>query len=83
VKQIKKKIKFTQKDFFQQYSLYGWSFCSCQKQTPFFLDLSVLRIVLHTIVKFSEKLIPRTFAQNVCDYRQWKLLTSFGFVQLT
>ncbi len=26
-------------------------------------------IVLHTIVKFSEKLVPRMFAQNVCDYQ--------------
>ncbi len=41
------------------------------------------RIVLHTIVKFSEKLLPITFAQNVRDYRQWILLTSFDFVQLT
>ncbi len=40
------------------------------------------RIVLHTIVKFSEKLIPKTFAQNVRDYWQWILLTSFDFVQL-
>jgi hypothetical protein len=37
-------------------------------------------IVLHTVVKFSEKLVPRTFAQNVCDYWQWILLTSFDFV---
>jgi hypothetical protein len=41
------------------------------------------RVVLHTIVTFSEKLAPRTFAQNVPDYRQWILLTSFDFVQLT
>jgi hypothetical protein len=27
------------------------------------------RIVLHTNVKFSEKLVPRTFVQNVRDYR--------------
>ncbi len=26
-------------------------------------------IVLHTNIKFSENLIPRTFAQNVRDYR--------------
>ncbi len=41
------------------------------------------RIVLHTNVKFSEKLVPRTLAQNICDCRQWILLTSFDFVQLT
>ncbi len=29
-------------DFFQQYGLSGWSFCSRQRQTPFLLDLSVL-----------------------------------------
>jgi hypothetical protein len=40
-------------------------------------------IVLHTNVKFSEKLVPRTLAQNVRDYRQQILLTSFDFVQLT
>ncbi len=37
-----KEIEFTQKDFFQQYGLSGWGFCSRQKQTPFLLDLSVL-----------------------------------------
>jgi hypothetical protein len=37
-----KEIKFTQKDFFQQYRLSSWNFCSRQKQTPFLLDLSVL-----------------------------------------
>ncbi len=37
-----KEIEFMQKDFFQQYGLSGWSFCSRQKQTPFLLDLSVL-----------------------------------------
>ncbi len=41
------------------------------------------RIVLHTIVKFSEKRVPRTFAQKFHDYRQRILLTSFDFVQLT
>jgi hypothetical protein len=41
------------------------------------------RIVLHSIIKFSETLVPRTFAQNVGDYRQRILLTSFDFVQLT
>ncbi len=40
-------------------------------------------IVLHTNVKFSETLVPITFAQNVRDYRQRILLTSFDFVQLT
>ncbi len=40
-------------------------------------------IVLHTNVKFSEKLVPRTFAQNVRDYQQRILLLSFDFVQLT
>ncbi len=39
-------------------------------------------IVLHTNIKFSEKLVPRTFAQNVHDYQQWILLLSFDFVQL-
>ncbi len=37
-----KEIEFMQKDFFQQYGLSGWSFCSCRKQNPFLLDLSVL-----------------------------------------
>ncbi len=41
------------------------------------------RKVLHAIIKFSEKLEPRTFAQNVCDYWQQILRTSFDFVQLT
>jgi hypothetical protein len=40
-------------------------------------------LVLHTIFKFSEKLVPRTVAQNVRDYQQRILLTSFDFVQLT
>ncbi len=40
-------------------------------------------IVLQTNVKFSEKLVPRTLAQNVRDYWQWILLTSFDFIQLT
>ncbi len=41
------------------------------------------RVALHTNVKFSEKLVPRTFAQNVRDYWQRILLSSFDFVQLT
>jgi hypothetical protein len=41
------------------------------------------RIVLHTKVKLSEKLVPRTCAQNVRDHRQRILLLSFDFVQLT
>jgi hypothetical protein len=40
-------------------------------------------IVMHTNVKFSEKLVPRTLAQNAHDYRKWILLTSYDFVQLT
>jgi hypothetical protein len=40
-------------------------------------------IVLHTIVKFSEKLAPRTLAQNVCDCRQRILITFYDSVQLT
>ncbi len=40
-------------------------------------------IILHTIVNFSEKLVPRTLAQNVCDCRQWILLTFYDSVQLT
>ncbi len=40
------------------------------------------RVALHTNVKFSEKLVLRTFAQNVRDYRQWILLSSVDFVQL-
>ena len=40
-------------------------------------------IVLHTNVKFSEKLVPRSLAQNVRDYRQQILLMSHDFVQLT
>ncbi len=47
------------------------NFC-CQAQT----------IALHTNIKLSEKLVPRTFAQNVLHYRQWILLLSFDFVQL-
>ncbi len=39
-------------------------------------------IVLHTNVKFSEKLVPRTFAQNVRDCRQWILLMFYDSVQL-
>jgi hypothetical protein len=35
------------------------------------------RIVLHTNVKFSEKLVPRTCAQNVRDHRQRILRLSF------
>jgi hypothetical protein len=41
------------------------------------------RIVLHTIAKFSENLIPRTLAQNILHCRQWILLTFHGSVQLT
>ncbi len=40
------------------------------------------RIVLHTNVKFSKKLVPRTPAQNVHDYWQLILLMSYDFVQL-
>ncbi len=40
------------------------------------------RIVLHTNVKFSEKLEPRTCVQNVRDHRHWILLLSFDFIQL-
>ncbi len=40
-------------------------------------------IVLYTIVKFSEKLVPRTLVPNVHDYRQWILLMSYDSVQLT
>ncbi len=40
-------------------------------------------IVLHTIVKFSEILVPRTLAQNVPDCWQWILLTFYDSVQLT
>ncbi len=40
-------------------------------------------VALHTNVKFSEKRVPRTFEQNVHDYRQCILLFSFDFVQLT
>jgi hypothetical protein len=40
-------------------------------------------IVLHTNVKFSEKLVPRTCVQNVHDHWQRILLSSFDFVQLT
>ena len=41
------------------------------------------RIVLHTILKFSEKLVPRTLVQNVCDCQQRILLTFYDSVQLT
>jgi hypothetical protein len=37
-----KENEFTQKDFFQQYSLSGWSSLSRQKPTILLLDLSVL-----------------------------------------
>jgi hypothetical protein len=37
-----KKLSLQKKTYFQQYGLSGWSFCSCQKQTPFLLDLSVI-----------------------------------------
>ncbi len=40
-------------------------------------------IVLHTIVKFGEKLVHRTLKQNVHDYWQRILLTPNDFVQLT
>ena len=40
-------------------------------------------IELHTNLKFSKKLVPRMLVQNVRDYRQWILLTSYDFVQLT
>jgi hypothetical protein len=35
-------IKFTQEDFFQQYGLSGWIFCSRQNTQFYLLDLSVL-----------------------------------------
>ncbi len=41
------------------------------------------RIVLHTIIKFSEKLVPRTLAQNFHDCRQWILFMFYDSVQLT
>ncbi len=41
------------------------------------------RVVLNTNVKFSEKFVPRMFAQNVRDYQHRILLLSFDFVQLT
>jgi hypothetical protein len=41
-RETKIKIEFTQKDFFQRYGLYGWSFCSRLKQTILLLDLSIL-----------------------------------------
>ncbi len=41
------------------------------------------RIVLHTILKFNEKLVPRTLAQNVCDCWQRILLTFYDSLQLT
>jgi hypothetical protein len=37
-----KKSSLCKKNFFQQYGLSGWSFCSLQKQTAFLLNLSVL-----------------------------------------
>jgi hypothetical protein len=37
-----KKSSLRKKDFFQQYGLSGWSFCSRQKPTILLLDLSVL-----------------------------------------
>jgi hypothetical protein len=46
------------------------------------LLLSNSKLLLHTIVKFSKKLVPRTLVQNVHDYRQRILLTSYDFVQL-
>jgi hypothetical protein len=45
--------------------------------------VKLTHVVLHTKVKFSEKFVPRTFAQNVRDYRQRILLSSNDFVQLT
>jgi hypothetical protein len=47
---------------------------------PFFVKLK--RILLHTNVKFSEKLLPRMLAQSFHDYQQWILLVSNDFVQL-
>jgi hypothetical protein len=41
------------------------------------------RIVLHTNVKFSKKIVPRMLAQNVRDYWQRILLMSYDFAQLT
>ena len=40
-------------------------------------------IVLHINVKFSEKLVPRTFVQNVRDCRQQILLMFYDSAQLT
>jgi hypothetical protein len=40
----KKEIEFRKKDFFQQYSLSGWRFCSRLKQTILLLDLSVINL---------------------------------------
>ncbi len=37
-------------------------------------------IVLHTNIKFSEKLVPRTFAQNVHDHWQWILDPAYSVV---
>ncbi len=48
----------------------------------FVVKLKCIR--LHTSIKFnSEKPLPRTLAQNVRDYRQLILLTSYDIVQLT
>jgi hypothetical protein len=37
-------IEFTQKDFFQQYGLSGWIFCSRQNTQWYLLDLSFLNL---------------------------------------
>ncbi len=39
-------------------------------------------IVLHTNIKFGKRLVPRMLLQNVGDYWQRILLTSYDFVQL-
>ncbi len=47
------------------------------------LLLSSSNLLLHTIVKLSKNLVPRTLAKNVRDYWQHILLMSYDFVQLT
>ncbi len=54
-----KEIKFTQKDFFQQYGLSSWIFCSCRSTQWYLLDLSVLDSSKHEI-KISIKLLDGT-----------------------
>jgi hypothetical protein len=45
-----KEIKFTQKDFFQQYGLSGWIFCSHKNSQCALLILSVLSRLLRCII---------------------------------